>query len=70
LENQPNDHLQRLGEMLVEIGALTNKEVSEVLSEQQDDMEHAEKPIGERLLEKNIVQQPIVEQALKKTGSG
>lgn len=66
LENQADDQLKRLGEMLVDIGALTNKEVVEVLAEQQSDEGSAEKPIGERLLEKNIVQQPIVEQALKK----
>lgn len=66
LENQADDQLKRLGEMLVDIGALTNKEVVDVLSEQQEDDESLEKPIGERLLEKNIVQQPIVEQALKK----
>jgi two-component system chemotaxis sensor kinase CheA len=66
LENQANDQLKRLGEMLVEIGALTNKEVAQVLLEQQGDDISSAKPIGERLLEKNIVQQPIVEQALKK----
>jgi two-component system chemotaxis sensor kinase CheA len=66
LENQANDQLKRLGEMLVEIGALTRKEVAQVLLEQQDDDTSSAKPIGERLLEKNIVQQPIVEQALKK----
>lgn len=52
--------------MLVDIGALTNKEIADVLIEQQQDQSQLEKPIGERLLEKNIVQQPIVEQALKK----
>ena len=66
LENQPNDQLKRLGEMLIEIGALTHKEVAQVLLEQQGDQVSSAKPIGERLLEKNIVQQPVVEQALKK----
>lgn len=66
LENQADDQLKRLGEMLVDIGALTNKEVAQVLFEQQDDEISLTKPIGERLLEKNIVQQPIVEKALKK----
>jgi two-component system, chemotaxis family, sensor kinase CheA len=66
LENQPNDQLKRLGEMLIEIGALTNKEVAQVLLEQQGDVASSTKPIGERLLEKNIVQQPVVEQAIKK----
>lgn len=66
LENQANDQLKRLGEMLIEIGALTNKEVAQVLLEQQGDEVSSAKPIGERLLEKNIVQQPVVEQALKK----
>ncbi len=66
LENQANDQLKRLGEMLIEIGALTHKEVAQVLLEQQGDEVSSAKPIGERLLEKNIVQQPVVEQALKK----
>lgn len=66
LEKQSDDQLKRLGEMLVEIGALTQKEVAQVLTEQRRDEESSVKPIGERLLEKNIVQQPIVEQALKK----
>ncbi len=69
LENQPNDQLKRLGEMLIDIGALTNKEVAQVLLEQQGDQDSSLKPFGERVLEKNIVQQPIVEQALKKQES-
>jgi two-component system chemotaxis sensor kinase CheA len=66
LEKQADDQLKRLGEMLIDIGALTPKEVDQVVAEQQRDTEDAKKPIGERFLEKNIVQQPVVEQALKK----
>jgi two-component system chemotaxis sensor kinase CheA len=68
LENMQEDQVKRLGEMLVEIGALTEKEVANTLNEQWEDHE-APKPLGEMLLEKNILQQPVIEQALKKQQS-
>ncbi|MGZ5050982.1 MAG: chemotaxis protein CheW [Methylobacter sp.] len=66
LEDFPEDHVKRLGEMLVEIGALTEKEVQHTLDEQRQDSSVEAKPLGELLVDKNILQQPIVEQALKK----
>jgi two-component system chemotaxis sensor kinase CheA len=66
LANLPEDQLKRLGEMLVEIGALTVKEVDHILYEQRDDTTVETKPIGEMLVEKNILQQPVIEQALIK----
>ncbi|MGR9012506.1 MAG: chemotaxis protein CheA [Gammaproteobacteria bacterium] len=66
LENLPEDQLKRLGEMLVEIGALTEKEVVNILHEQLDEDNTEPKPLGEMLLEKNILQQPVIEEALKK----
>lgn len=69
LGNMQEDQVKRLGEMLVEIGALTEKEVVNILQEQREEHEEAAKPIGEMLLEKNILQQPVIEQALKKQES-
>lgn len=66
LTNLPEDQFKRLGEMLVEIGALTEKEVFSILQEQQDEDNIETMPIGEMLLAKNILQQPVIEEALKK----
>jgi two-component system chemotaxis sensor kinase CheA len=66
LANLPEDQFKRLGEMLVEIGALTVKEVTQILSEQGDELNAEVKPIGEMLIDKHILQQPVIEQALKK----
>ena len=65
LEALPEDQIKRLGEMLVEIGALTEKEVERILKEQGSD-NSVTKPLGEMLVSKNILQQPVIEQALKK----
>ncbi len=69
LADLPEDQVKRLGEMLVEIGALTEKEVALALNEQRDEDADGLKPLGELLLAKNILQQPIIEQALKKQES-
>jgi two-component system chemotaxis sensor kinase CheA len=67
LDNLPEDQIKRLGEMLIEIGALTEKEVAHTLNEQNDNEDI--KPLGEMLVAKNILQQPVIEQALKKQES-
>ncbi len=69
LADLPEDQVKRLGEMLIEIGALTEKEVANILHEQRDEDNTEVKPLGEMLLEKNILQQPVIEQALKKQES-
>ncbi len=66
LANLPEDQVKRLGEMLVEIGALTEKEVVHILDEQRKGSNDEPKPLGEMLIDKNILQQPVIEQALKK----
>lgn len=69
LEELPEDQLQRLGEMLVQIGVLTEKEVALALTKQlmATDKNHAPvKPLGEILIESHSITQPIVEQALKR----
>jgi len=67
LADLPEDQIKRLGEMLIEIGALTEKEVAHTLNEQNDNEDI--KPLGEMLVAKNILQQPVIEQALKKQES-
>ena len=66
LESFPEDQLKHLGEMLIEIGALTEKELDGVLREQESDHQAIIKPVGEMLIAKNILQQPVIEQALIK----
>lgn len=70
---QPNIHIpraQKLGDMLIQIGALTPKEVAKALQQQQSFKESGadiHKPLlGEIIIEQNLSQQPVVEQALKK----
>jgi len=65
LADLPEDQVKRLGEMLIEIGALTEKEVTNILNEQCADDNLDTKPLGEMLVDKNILQQPVIEQALK-----
>jgi two-component system chemotaxis sensor kinase CheA len=69
LADLPEDQVKRLGEMLIEIGALTEKEVMHTLNEQRDDSNAEIKPLGEMLVDRNILQQPVIEQALKKQES-
>ncbi len=66
LANLPEDQFKRLGEMLIDIGALTDKEVSHILDEQRAAEQTDVKPMGEMLVEQNLLQQPVIEQALLK----
>jgi len=69
LEAQDETHVSRLGDMLVEVGALTQNDVNHALQSQMAIREAEDetiKPLGEILVEQHVVQQPIVEQALKK----
>lgn len=69
LDAQDENHVHRLGEMLVQIGALTRNDVEQALKLQtaaEGTEEEAVKPLGEILVEQHVVQQPLVEQALKK----
>lgn len=70
---EPSDEdgvqVERLGEMLINIGALTPKEVAKALQRQSEDKAESPeqaKPIGEILVEQQSAEQPVVEQALKK----
>ncbi len=68
----PDDSVQRLGELLVSIGALTRKEVDRALDEQRSkaaEGRRASEPgrrIGEILVQHQVVDKPVVDQALKK----
>ncbi|CCE24607.1 chemotaxis protein CheA [Methylotuvimicrobium alcaliphilum] len=73
---EPSDEdgaqVERLGEMLINIGALTPKEVAKALQRQSEDKAESPeqaKPIGEILVEQQSAEQPVVEQALKKQQS-
>lgn len=60
--------VHRLGEMLVEAGALTRNDVDQALKSQIGEAgmpEQAVKPLGEILVGQQVVQQPLVEEALK-----
>ncbi len=82
LQELPEWHISRLGEMLVDIGALTKRELEASLGEQYQTNELAgqrtgeeeagekelvpSKPLGEILVERKVVGKPVVEKALKK----
>lgn len=70
LNAQDDNHVKRLGDMLVQVGALTQNDVNHALQSQQANVdaeqEAPSKPLGEILVEQHVVQQPLVDQALKK----
>lgn len=72
LQEQTDDddpHAQKLGEMLVKIGALTPSEVAKALQQQTQLLKQTSvlaKPLGEILVEQQYTEQPVVTQALIK----
>ncbi|TAL48176.1 MAG: chemotaxis protein CheA [Methylovulum sp.] len=72
LQEQAGDddnHVEKLGEMLINIGALTAKEVAAALQQQKQAWSQTSataKPLGEILVEQKFTEQPVVTQALKK----
>ncbi|MBD9360986.1 chemotaxis protein CheA [Methylomonas fluvii] len=70
LNAQDDNHVNRLGDMLVQVGALTQNDVNHALQSQQANIDSEQavpgKPLGEILVEQHVVQQPLVDQALKK----
>lgn len=69
LDELPENQVQRLGEMLIQIGALTENEVAAALLRQTEIRHRESKPIGEILIENHAVSRPVVAQALKKQES-
>lgn len=66
LDSLDENHLSRLGEMLIEVGALTEHDVEHALNNQSAVVQDVAKPLGEILVEQQVVQKPVVERALKK----
>ncbi|QEP44346.1 chemotaxis protein CheA [Ectothiorhodospiraceae bacterium BW-2] len=78
LEQMPESEVHQLGEMLLEIGAITEHELESSLQLQSTSKQSVaadvdseiegerRRPIGEILVEQKVVSKPIVEQALKK----
>jgi two-component system chemotaxis sensor kinase CheA len=72
LEELSEDQVSLIGDMLVQVGALTEKELARALNIQAerdaapDDEEQPKRPIGEILVERHAVRETVVEQALKK----
>lgn len=70
VEDLPEDHTRRLGEMLLEVGAITAHELSSSLQIQvQQDASGAEAesmPVGEILVEQKAVSRTVVDKALGK----
>ncbi|WP_432698337.1 chemotaxis protein CheA [Marinobacterium sp. YM272] len=71
VDELPEDHTRRLGEMLLEVGAITKHELSESLHEQiaKDSVQEAEAeavtpPVGEILVERKAVSEAVVNKAL------
>ena len=58
------DHVSRLGEILVQVGALTQNDVDQALLVQAEST-NQKKPLGEILLGRAVVQPEVVEHALK-----
>lgn len=69
LDALDESHVSLLGDMLVQIGALTENDVNHALNNQIDARKienETVRPIGEILVEQQVVQKPVVDQALKK----
>lgn len=70
LDAHDETQLNRLGDMLVQIGALTQNDLNRALQSQLSgyaaSQDRSNKPLGEILLEQQVVQQPVIELALKK----
>lgn len=73
LEDLPEENIERLGDILVQIGAVTQQELDGALNEQETNIDEATadpdqsvKPLGEILVDRNVVSKPVVDEALKK----
>lgn len=70
LEHLPNNESNRLGEILLQIGALTESELNQALEIQQqskteNDISSPPPPLGEVIVDQRLAAKPLVEQALK-----
>ncbi|MBK5970266.1 MULTISPECIES: chemotaxis protein CheA [Thiorhodovibrio] len=72
LQRMPDDHISRIGDMLVEVGALTQQELERALAsqgttaeEESEDEAAKKRRIGEILVEQGSVKPALMEQAVK-----
>ncbi|OUR81766.1 chemotaxis protein CheA [Cycloclasticus sp. 46_120_T64] len=69
LDDLSESHIQRLGDILVEVGALTQNDIDKAIQTQADGELRADqdkKPLGEILVEQQVVQAAVVDKALEK----
>ena len=73
LEDLADEDISKVGDILIHIGALTEKELRDGLDQQFDQIidesegEHEpNQPIGEILVERHVVDQPLVDKAIEK----
>jgi len=69
LDDLSESHIQRLGDILVEVGALTKNDISKAIQTQENsdtDPTQGKKPLGEILVEQQVVQPAVVDKALEK----
>jgi two-component system chemotaxis sensor kinase CheA len=65
LEDQDDDHLQLLGKMLLDVGVLTKTDINKAIDKQANGDGRA-KPLGQILIEQQVVQHGLVDKALQK----
>ncbi len=69
LEHLPENDSTRLGELLIQVGALTQSELTQALHIQsasaQEKTNQPASPLGEVIVEQRLAERPVVEQALK-----
>lgn len=73
LKLMPEEQIDRLGELLLKIGAITERELQQALQQQDGAIdeatanpEHSIKQLGEILVERQVAAAPVVQQALQK----
>lgn len=69
LDDLSESHIQRLGDILVEVGALTTNDINKAIQTQDNSELSAgqdKKPLGEILVEQQVVQAAVVDKALEK----
>ena len=69
LDDLSESHIQRLGDILVEVGALTTNDINKAIQTQDSSELSADqdkKPLGEILVEQQVVQAAVVDKALEK----
>jgi len=69
LDDLSESHIQRLGDILVEVGALTKNDITKAIQTQESSdagSAQGKKPLGEILVEQQVVQPAVVDKALEK----